>query len=849
MNASGMKLATRLALGFGFVVALLVLAAGWSILSLREGSHGMAMMVEDRVPKIIKAQEIVNDINIIARAMRNSLLVKSSDAVTKELARIAEARESIKTNLAYIDERVNTEQGRKIVDAIKSNRAAYITLQDEFIRLANAGKRDEAIEFLITQVREPQAQYLSSVDKYVEYVGGLMAEEGQASAAATTRDTWILIALTIAGLLAATLTATILIGRISRQLGGEPDYAAEVVRQIAEGDLSQTVRLKAGDTTSLLASMKTMQEALQKIVGEIQDTVNAALKGDFSQKISLADKRGFTEDIASGLNQLSDITDTGLRDVLRVANALSAGDLTQKIDKDYPGVFGQTRAAVNGTVNALSKIVAEIEGIVEAAAARGDFSVKMTLEGKAGYTKRLSDLLNQLSTVTDTGLRDVMRVANALSAGDLSQRIEAEYPGVFGQTKAGVNGTVAALTKIVAEIKNIVESAAVRGDFSVKMALEGKAGYTKELSELLNQLSNVTDTGLLDVLRVANALAKGDLTQRIERDYPGVFGEVRDGMNTTVSNLKELVQQIKASVDTINVASQEIAVGNADLSQRTEEQASSLEETASSIEELTSTVKQNADNANQANQLALGASGIAGKGGEVVGNVVVTMTGINDASRKIVDIISVIDGIAFQTNILALNAAVEAARAGEQGRGFAVVAGEVRNLAQRSAAAAKEIKFLINDTVEKVTNGTKQVEEAGSTMSDIVSSVKRVTSIISEISSASLEQSAGIEQVNQAIAQMDQVTQQNAALVEEAAAAADSLSGQARNLAEAVAVFKMDQTSSSTAVAAPRTPTPPAAPRHAPKTQPRAGSAKPAGKSPAKAKHASAGEEDEWSEF
>ncbi len=257
--------------------------------------------------------------------------------------------------------------------------------------------------------------------------------------------------------------------------------------------------------------------------------------------------------------------------------------------------------------------------------------------------------------------------------------------------------------------------------------------------------------------------------------------------------LKGIVSEVRASTDSISTGTQQIATGNADLSQRTEEQASSLEETASSMEELTATVKQNAENARQANQLAAGASDVAMKGGAVVSQVVTTMSMINESSKKIVDIISVIDGIAFQTNILALNAAVEAARAGEQGRGFAVVATEVRTLAQRSAAAAKEIKSLIDDSVHKVEDGTRLVDQAGKTMDEVVNSVKRVTDIMAEISAASQEQSAGIEQVNQAVMQMDDVTQQNAALVEEAAAAAESLQEQSNNLVQVVAVFKMAQ--------------------------------------------------------
>jgi methyl-accepting chemotaxis protein len=293
-------------------------------------------------------------------------------------------------------------------------------------------------------------------------------------------------------------------------------------------------------------------------------------------------------------------------------------------------------------------------------------------------------------------------------------------------------------------------------------------------------------------VKVAQTVAAGDLTSHIDVNSTNETGQLLQALKGMNSSLIKIVGEVRSGTDTIATASSQIAAGNLDLSSRTEEQASSLEETASSMEELTRTVKQNADNAHHANQLAVSASVVAVKGGTVVAQVVETMSSINASSKKIVDIIGVIDGIAFQTNILALNAAVEAARAGEQGRGFAVVASEVRNLAQRSAAAAKEIKALIGDSVEKVDAGAKLVDQAGATMGEIVESVKRVTDIMSEITAASAEQSSGIEQINQAISQMDQVTQQNAALVEQAAAAAESLQEQAGALAQVVGAFKLD---------------------------------------------------------
>ena len=344
--------------------------------------------------------------------------------------------------------------------------------------------------------------------------------------------------------------------------------------------------------------------------------------------------------------------------------------------------------------------------------------------------------------------------------------------------------------RVEREVSDIIRNA-VDGDLSGRIPLEGKHGFLLQLSGQMNDLLVAISGSVEQVSAVLRALSDGDLTARMDGDFRGVFARMRDDANATVAQLTGIVSGIQQAAGHINAAASEIAAGNDDLSRRTEQQAASLEETAASMEELTSTVKQNADNARQANQLAQGAAGVAAQGGQVVEQVVTTMGAIEASSKKIADIISVIDGIAFQTNILALNAAVEAARAGEQGRGFAVVAGEVRALAQRSAGAAKEIKQLIEESVGKVTDGSTLVRQAGSTMHEIVTSVQRVTDIMAEISAASQEQSSGIEQVNRTVTQMDETTQQNAALVEEATAAARSMEEQARQLSAAVAVFRL----------------------------------------------------------
>ena len=371
------------------------------------------------------------------------------------------------------------------------------------------------------------------------------------------------------------------------------------------------------------------------------------------------------------------------------------------------------------------------------------------------------------------------------------------------------------------EVESIVFAAA-QGDFSKRLEVSGKAGFFKSLAEGMNRLLETSSQGLNDVAEILNALARGDLTKRMEGDYAGTFAQLRDDTNTTVERLKEVVGRIQEATQAINTAAQEIAAGNQDLSRRTEEQASSLEETASSMEELNATVKQNADNAKQANELAKTANAGVEKGGDVVKRVAATMDEIQTSSKKIADIIGVIDSIAFQTNILALNAAVEAARAGEQGRGFAVVASEVRSLAQRSATAAKEIKTLISESVDRIEGGAKLAAEAGTTMGDVVTSFQAVAALVTEITHASREQSSGIEQVTQAVSQMDEVTQQNAALVEQAAAAAESMEEQSRGLVQAVSMFKVGEEAmqlkrvSTTKLGGPTRKEPAAAPRKLP---------------------------------
>jgi methyl-accepting chemotaxis protein len=480
------------------------------------------------------------------------------------------------------------------------------------------------------------------------------------------------------------------------------------------------------------------------------------------------------------------------QEVTRLVNEAVAGNLAQRVDvsvmpngflKDTGIGINNMLDAVIGPLNVAAACVSDI--------AKGNIPAKITDEFKGDFNT-LKDNLNQCIDAVNALVQDTDMLAQAAVAGNLNTRADAtQHQGDFRKVVEGINNTLDAVIKPLNMAAQYVDNIA-KGNIPSEIT-DHYNGEFNNIKDNLNTCLVAINALVSDTQMLANAAHDGRVSVRADAsEHQGDFRKIVEGVNEILEMIVSPIATVKVAVETISTAAKEIAQGNTDLSRRTEEQAASLEKTAASMEQLSSTVKQNADNAKQANQLASAASEVAIKGGEVVSEVVATMSSINSSAKKIENIISVIDSIAFQTNILALNAAVEAARAGEQGRGFAVVAGEVRNLAQRSASAAKEIKELISDSVSKTAEGTRQVENAGNTMHEIVTSVKRVSDIIGEIAAASSEQSAGIEQVNEAVMKMDDMTQQNTALVEEAAAAAESMTEQADELMNAVSVFQLD---------------------------------------------------------
>lgn len=735
MIFDNVKVKTKLITSF-VVVALVSAVVGiLGISNMSKITQATDVMYKKEVLGVSYVKDANIDLVEVARDWRSALLTKD---VTERLQKVEDSEKGLQNfekNIKQAKALFYTQQGKDTFAKLEDAKEKWKNSMQTIYRLIpneNVGALSAEFESIATIAREQ----LKQVDSYLVELG----EAKVSNAEQASKDISLLYQFSRSTMIGVIILGVILgaaIGYFISLLITRPlSEAVLVAKKLAVADVSGEINVSGSDELAgLLSSMQIMKGAI---------------------------KEGFVEaESNSRVKQALDATSSNVM----------VADVNRNIVYMNKAVINMLRAAET-----------DIRAVLP------NFAVDKTLgsnmdifhKNPTHQMKLLETLTTAYTTNIVVGKRHFRLVASPIFRTDGTR---------LGSVVEWLDRTQE--VAVETEVSNVVKAAG-EGNFKARIPTEGKSGFFLTLAEGLNALMQTSDVGLGEVNRVLGAIAKGDLTEKITADYFGTFGELKDYCNSTTENLSDIIGDIRSAAETIFTASSEIAQGNTDLSSRTEQQAANLEETASSMEELTSTVKLNADNAKQANVLAEQASNVAIDGGTLINEVVMTMSSINESSQKIADIIGVIDGIAFQTNILALNAAVEAARAGDQGRGFAVVASEVRTLAQRSANAAKDIKGLISDSVKKIENGNVLVGKSGETMQEIVTAIKRVNDIMSEIAAASAEQSSGIEEVSTAVSQMDEMTQQNAALVEEAAAAAESLQSQADQLNRSVSKFRLD---------------------------------------------------------
>ncbi|MBN6151056.1 methyl-accepting chemotaxis protein [Xanthomonas sp. AmX2] len=743
-----MKIMHMLGLLVLVAVAALLVVGGFGF----AGQRGLLSVVSAQVTSSDALRNHMQA-DMMHDALRGDVIAALLAGAQQDEAGIKEARASLGEHAGVFQQALADNQKlpldpqlRRELDAVAPSLQRYIATSDQLLTLVEAHADSSAAYADFNQA-------FSTLETGMGTISDRILALNQANRAEAERYGSRIMWQQIAGALLAVLVLCLVGGwilrSVSRLLGGEPRLAMAAAQHIAEGRLDQAIPVPAGRQHSLMAALARMQHDLRERI----ERERAIAAENLRIRVAL------------------DNSSTGMYIADPDLTIIYANGALQRLLQVHAHDIRNCAPAFDASIPLVGQPVSLLE-----VGNRQDAEIYQQLDRQGAAQREVrygqACIAQEISTIRNDAGRHLGFVCEWRDRS--------------------------AEARVEAEVADVVRSAAA-GDLSGRIEVAGKQGFFLQLAQQLNSLLEANAISIAEVSRLLSALSDGDLGARMHGEFQGVFAHMRDDANTTAERLAGIVGRIQHAASSIHTASTEIAAGNDDLSRRTEQQAASLEETAASMEELTSTVKQNAEHARQANQLAVGAATVASQGGEVVGQVVTTMSGIETSSKRIADIISVIDGIAFQTNILALNAAVEAARAGEQGRGFAVVASEVRTLAQRSASAAKEIKGLIDESVSQVANGSALVRRAGQTMQEIVSSVQRVTDIMGEISAASQEQSAGIEQVNQTITQMDEATQQNAALVEEATAAARSMEEQSAQLSQAVAVFRIDGSGAATA--------------------------------------------------
>ncbi|MBK9579936.1 MAG: MCP four helix bundle domain-containing protein [Fibrobacterota bacterium] len=789
-----MKLALRLGLGFGLLVVLMIVVGGIALDRIGKINDGIILVVKDRMPKMEAANNWINGVNAVARILRNGVISDDPAFIAKEFDRIAEERHKIDKAYKSLEEGITSKEGKAKLEAASKLIPAIRDGQEKIIGFAKAGKDSAAAAELFGDYRKVQSEYLAAIADLIKFQSELADQDGDAAAKMASMANTLIIGLIILAGILAVLVAWLVTRSITRPIGN----CIEIAEKVAKGDTTTEIKVESTDETGMLMeAMARMVRAIQLMSGDASTLAMAAVEGKLATRADATKHQGDFRKIVQGVNDTLDAVIGPLNVTAKYVDDISKGVIPPTITDNYNGDFNVIKGNLNAVVKMMGDLLKETDGVIKAAA-DGELDKRANASLFLGGWNQLVCGVNDTITNIVNPLMVTADYVEKVSKGVIPPTITDVYKGQYNLIKNNLNAVVKMMSDLLTETDGLVK-AALGGSLSTRANANLFVGGWNQLVAGVNKTLDSVLEPINEAAGVLDKVAARDLTARVMGNYQGDHAKIKDSLNLAVDNLEKALSQVADATGQVSNASQQIAGGSQNLAQGANEQASSLEQVSASLEEMSSMTRQSADNALAAKNLSGEADTNTKQGSEAMVRMSSAINKIKESSDQTAKIVKTIDEIAMQTNLLALNAAVEAARAGEAGRGFAVVAEEVRNLAQRSAQAAKSTADMISESVRNADDGVKIVVDVAGSLDKIAISTRKVNDLIAEIASSAKEQSQGIREVSEAVSQMDKVTQQNAANAEESASASEELSSQAEELSGMVAQFKLRTSGNSTA--------------------------------------------------
>lgn len=796
---ANLKVGLRLAIGYGFIVVLMLVVGFIATTRINDLDRKINLVVNDRMPKVTWVNDWMDAVNEVARVMRNMVLLNAPDAVSKEDNRIASMRLKMDASIDSLRRTITLPDGVRLLDQALNLRDPIRVSQDRIREFAHQGNDSAALTLLFGEYRDLQSRYFKALADLNVYQSKTAAQDGQEASAMASGATFVILMVLCLSILLAIGIAWWVTQSITRPIA----RCMSVAESVAQGETNLRIEVDRTDETGkLLLSMRSMVEAIQRMAADATMLAQSAVQGKLNMRADASKHSGDFRKIIQGVNDTLDAVIQPLNMTAKYVDDISKGVIPPAITDTYNGDFNVIKNNLNNMVSMMNNLLKETELLIQSAA-DGELQKRANADLFQGSWKQLLAGFNNTVNNIVSPLMLTAEYVDKVSKGVIPPEITDVYKGQYNVIKINLNSVVAMMNNLLRETDTLVK-AAVGGRLDTRAKADAFVGGWHQLVAGINQTLDAVLQPIQEAAAVLEKVANRDMSARVMGNYQGDHAKIKNALNQAVENLDKALAQVSEGASQVASASEQISSGSQALAQGANEQASALEEISSSLEEIASMTKQNADNATMAKNLSVEADSNAKQGVEAMDRMSGAIGKIKESSDQTAKIVKTIDEIAMQTNLLALNAAVEAARAGDAGRGFAVVAEEVRNLAQRSAQAAKNTADMIGESVRNADDGVKIAQDVSRSFELIAGSSTKVNGLIAEIAAASKEQSQGIEQVSVAVSQMDKVTQQNAANSEESASSSEELSSQAQELQAMVSQFTLTLVSVNPSVAAPR---------------------------------------------